>query len=187
VQIQSPPAAPEPTDVAKLFEVLGRQVFADITGLAGTQANAAATYRQNLETALAFGKEASELAKQAGMLSAKDRAFDAIDTAESEGKINADEARDLRLSALRKMVGDSGSARRGGRLREEAPDRRRRRGQGRTGGQLHRTGARRDDPRQPRVRRPAARTGAGGRGPERSTSCRRTRLPRSRSPAATAR
>jgi hypothetical protein len=108
VTVQQAPAAPEPTDVAKLFEIIGRQVFTDITGLAGTQSNAAATYKINSDAALAYGKEASELAKQAGMLGAKDRAFAAIDTAEQDGKISADEAKDLRLRALRTMVGDSG-------------------------------------------------------------------------------
>lgn len=107
VSVQNPPAAPEPTSLAKVFELLGRDLFRDITGLAGTQANAAATYKQNLETALAYGKEASELAKQAGMLNAKDKAFASIDAAEADGKISKDEAHDLRLSALKKMVGDS--------------------------------------------------------------------------------
>jgi hypothetical protein len=109
VSIQNAPAAPEPTDLGKIFELLGKEVFRDLTGLAGTQAAAAATYKQNLDTALAFGKEASELAKQAGMLGAKDKAFSAIDSAEQDGKISSSEAHDLRLSALQKLVGDAGS------------------------------------------------------------------------------
>lgn len=109
VSIQNAPAAPAPTDLTKVFELLGRAVFGDITGLSGTQANAAATYKQNLDTALAFGKEASELAKQAGMLNAKDKAFASIDAAEADGKITQEEAHDLRLSAFKKMVGEADS------------------------------------------------------------------------------
>lgn len=109
VSVQVPPSAPEPSDLSKAFELLGRQAFADFAGLPGTQANAAAAYRQNLDTALAFGKEASELAKQAGMLGAKDKAFSSINDAENEGKITAQEAHDLRMSALKTIVGESGS------------------------------------------------------------------------------
>ncbi len=108
VSIQNVPAVPDPAGVRTAADILGRQTFADITGLAGTQANAAAAYQQALQSAGAFGKEASELAKQAGMLGAKDRAFASIDSAEQDGKISKEEAHDLRLSALKKIVGDAG-------------------------------------------------------------------------------
>ncbi|MDH6435721.1 hypothetical protein M2158_004198 [Streptomyces sp. SAI-144] len=109
VSIQQAPAAPEPSDLGKVFELLGREVFRDMAGLSGTQANAAATYKINSDAALAYGKEAAELAKQAAVLGAKDRAFAAIDNAEQAGQISKDEAHDLRLSALKTIVGGGGA------------------------------------------------------------------------------
>ena len=76
-----------------MLQLLGQDAFRDLTGLAANQANAAATYRQNLESALAYGKEASVLAQQAGMLAAKDRAMAAIDQSEDQGQITDAEAR----------------------------------------------------------------------------------------------
>ena len=57
---------PDPAGVAAALDALGKQSFADITGLAGTQANAAAAYGKAMDTALAFGKEASTLAQAGG-------------------------------------------------------------------------------------------------------------------------
>ncbi|MCO8269652.1 hypothetical protein M1L60_03490 [Actinoplanes sp. TRM 88003] len=110
VNVQNAPSAPDPSSLSTIAQLLGQESFRDLTGLTGTQANAAAAYKQNLESALAFGKEASELAKQAGMLAAKDRAFAAIDSAEADGKITSEEAHGLRMSALKKVVGDTSSA-----------------------------------------------------------------------------
>jgi hypothetical protein len=107
VSIQNVPNAPEPAGVRPLLEALGKEAFPDITGLAGTQANAAAAYQQALDTAFKFGKEASTLAQQAAMINAKDKALGAIDKAEDDGKISSDDAKQLRLSALRKMVGET--------------------------------------------------------------------------------
>jgi hypothetical protein len=107
VSIQNAPSVPDPAGVGPVLEALGRESFRDLAGLAGTQANAAAAYQQALDTAYKFGKEASVLAQQAAMINAKDKALGAIDKAEAEGKINADEAKQLRMSALKKMVGES--------------------------------------------------------------------------------
>jgi hypothetical protein len=107
VSIQNAPSVPEPAGVRPVLEALGRESFPDITGLAGTQANAAAAYQQALDTAFKFGKEASTLAQQAAMINAKDKALGAIDSAEDSGKIDANEAKQLRVSALKKMVGDA--------------------------------------------------------------------------------
>jgi hypothetical protein len=106
VSIQNAPNAPEPAGVGPVLDAVTRQSFADITGLAGTQANAAAAFSKAMDTATEFGKEASTLAQQAAMIGAKDKALGAIDEAEAGGKIDAKEARDLRVAALRKMVGD---------------------------------------------------------------------------------
>ena len=106
VSIQNAPSVPNPTGVGTVLQALGQESFRDITGLAGTQANAAAAYQQALDTAYKFGKEASTLAQQAAMLKASDKTMNAIDNAEADGKITADEAKELRMSALKKMVGE---------------------------------------------------------------------------------
>ena len=108
VAIQNAPAAPEAAGIRAAADILGRQTFADVTGLAANQANAAAAYQQALSTALAFGKEASVLAQQAAMMKGVDKSMDTIDKTESAGKIDAEEAKGLRMSALRRLVGESG-------------------------------------------------------------------------------
>ena len=105
VAIQNAPAAPDPTGLAQLIELLGQQTFPDITGLAANQQNAAAAYQQALETAAEFGKEASKLTQQAAMLKSLDKSMAAIDKAEVDKKIKPEEAAKLRNSALEKVVG----------------------------------------------------------------------------------
>lgn len=111
VSLQSVPQAPDPTGLQPALDALAKQSFADITGLAGTQANAVAAYAKAMDTAMAFGKEASTLAQQAAMTKNIDRTMSAIDRAEDSGKIDTKDAKALRLSALKSLVGDSGSER----------------------------------------------------------------------------
>jgi outer membrane protein OmpA-like peptidoglycan-associated protein len=108
VAIQNAPDIPGPAGVAAALDALGKQVFADITGLAGTQANAAAAYSKALDTALAFGKEASALTQQAAALGSRDRTLAAIDKAEQERKITPEEAKRLRTTAIEKSLGMDG-------------------------------------------------------------------------------
>ena len=110
ISIQNAPSAPDPAGVRFALDALGKQSFPDITGLAGTQANAAAAYQQALDTAFKFGKEASTLAQQAAMLKSLDKTMGAIDKAEAGDKIDSAKAKDLRTAALGKLVGDSGNA-----------------------------------------------------------------------------
>src|SRR5262249_52357629 len=105
VTIQNAPAAPDPFGLRAALELLGKESFADITGLAGTQANAAMAYSKALETATEFGKEASKLAQQAAMLKALDKSMASIDKQASQGKIKPEDAEKLRKVALEKAVG----------------------------------------------------------------------------------
>ena len=110
VNIQNAPQAPDPTGVKAVLDVLGKESpFRDITGFAGTQANAAAAFSKAMDTALAFGKEASQLAQQAAMTQNIGQTMRAIDKAEGENKIDKDKAKQLRASALEKMTGDTPS------------------------------------------------------------------------------
>jgi hypothetical protein len=109
VSIQNAPTAPDPIGVRAALDTLAKQSFTDITGLAGTQANAAAAYQQALDTAFKFGKEASVLAQAASMNKNIDKTMDAIDKADTGNKIDKDTAKDLRTTALKKLVGDDTS------------------------------------------------------------------------------
>jgi len=88
VSIQNAPQAPDPNGLGAALETLTKQSFSDMTGLPGTQANAAAAFSKAMDTALAFGKEASALAQQAAMVKSKDKVLDTIDKAKQDGKIS---------------------------------------------------------------------------------------------------
>jgi hypothetical protein len=92
VSLQAPASVPDPAGVAAALAALGKESFTDITGLAGTQANAAAAYSKALDTALAFGKEASTLAQQASAIKSMDKTLATIDKAEAQKKIAPDDA-----------------------------------------------------------------------------------------------
>jgi hypothetical protein len=109
VNIQNAPQAPEPAGVRAALDTLAKQSFADITGLAGTQANAAAAYAKAMDTALEFGKESSKLAQQAAMTKNVGQTMRAIDRAEAESKIDQADAKQMRTSALRTMAGETAS------------------------------------------------------------------------------
>ncbi|QIG46302.1 hypothetical protein G5V57_00115 [Nordella sp. HKS 07] len=107
IGMQTPQAAPDPAGVKAALDALARSSFTDITGLAGTQANALAAYSKAMDTALAFGKEASDLAKQAAATRNVGQTMRAIDKAEADNKIEKSDAKQLRTSALKTMAGDA--------------------------------------------------------------------------------
>lgn len=107
VNIQNAPNLPDPAGLQTLMATLGKgDVFRDLTGLNQNQLNAAAAYAKALDTAQAFGKEASEMAqsmakiqaaldaKKAGAISNKD-ASDAI-TKEIKGKTPEEEQKEVK-------------------------------------------------------------------------------------------
>ncbi|HMR84983.1 MAG TPA: hypothetical protein PKE30_17680, partial [Niabella sp.] len=69
VNIQNAPAAPDPTGLQNILELMGKSdAFRDLTGLSQNQLNALATFQKTMDTAQSFGKEAAELAKAAAKL-----------------------------------------------------------------------------------------------------------------------
>ena len=104
VSIQNAPQAPDPTGLAAALETLTKQSFPDITGLTGTQANAAAAFAKAMDTALAFGKEASALAQQAAMVKSKDKVIDTIDKAKQDGKISDEDEKKHTNNLLDRMT-----------------------------------------------------------------------------------
>ncbi|MBV6439257.1 MAG: hypothetical protein DYG98_24230 [Haliscomenobacteraceae bacterium CHB4] len=87
VNIQNAPNLPDPTGLQGLLQLLGKgDAFRDLTGLNQNQLNALATFQKSLDTAQAFGKEASELAKAAG-------AMKLIEEAQQKGIVSNEEAK----------------------------------------------------------------------------------------------
>jgi hypothetical protein len=80
-------------------------VFRDITGLEGTQKNAAAALQQSLQTATTFGTKAADLALQGKMSKDIDKAMKTITTARQQGLIDDKQAAGLMETAIRGMVG----------------------------------------------------------------------------------
>ena len=106
VAMQSAPAAPDPTGVGALLQLLGQgDIFRDITGLAGTQANAAAALQGAFQTATTFGTKAADLALQGKMAKDIDKALKTIQTAKAQGLISEQQAGALTEAAIRGMVG----------------------------------------------------------------------------------
>lgn len=86
VNVQNAPAAPDPTGLQGLLTLLGKSdSFRDITGLSENQRNALAAFQSSLQSAQAFGKEAADLAKTAGILGV-------IKDAQKSGTLSKDEA-----------------------------------------------------------------------------------------------
>ncbi|WP_029107765.1 helix-hairpin-helix domain-containing protein [Mycobacterium sp. URHD0025] len=106
IAMQNAPAAPDPTGVGAALSLLGQAgAFKDITGLEGTQRNAAAALQQSLQTATTFGTKAADLALQAKMSKDIDKAIKTIGSAKQQGLINDAQAAGLTETAIRGMVG----------------------------------------------------------------------------------
>jgi len=106
VAMQSAPAAPDPTGVGAVLQLLGQSgIFRDMAGLEGTQRNAAAALEGAFQTATAFGTKAADLALQGKMAKDIDKAMRTIQAARSQGLITDEQAGQLTEAAIRGMVG----------------------------------------------------------------------------------
>src|SRR4029079_2120029 len=69
VNIQNAPAAPDPTGLQAMLQLIGKSdSFRDLTGLNQNQLNALATFQKTMDTAQSFGKETAGLAKAAAAM-----------------------------------------------------------------------------------------------------------------------
>src|SRR5688572_29906853 len=85
VAFQNAPAAPDPTGLGAAFGLLGQSgLFKDITGLEGTQRNAAAALQGAFQTATTFGTKAADLALQAKMSKDIDKTMKTIQAAKTQ-------------------------------------------------------------------------------------------------------
>ncbi|HXF76240.1 MAG TPA: peptidase C39, partial [Methylomirabilota bacterium] len=106
INLQNAPAAPDPTGLAAALQLLGTpNLFKDITGLEGTQRNAAAALQSAFETAQFFGGKAADLALQAKMAKDVDKAMRTIQNAKTAGLIDDKQAQELSAGAIRAMIG----------------------------------------------------------------------------------
>ncbi|MDI9238770.1 helix-hairpin-helix domain-containing protein [Lysobacter sp. LF1] len=106
INLQNAPAAPDPTGLAAAMQLLGTpNLFKDITGLEGTQKNAAAALQGAFDTAQFFGGKAADLALQAKMARDIDKAVKTIDSAKQRGLISDAQAQDLTKNAISGMIG----------------------------------------------------------------------------------
>jgi hypothetical protein len=106
VALQNIPSAPDPTGLGAALSLLGQSgVFKDITGLEGTQRNAAAALEGAFNTATAFGTKAADLALQGKMSKDIDKAMKTIQSAKTQGLIDDAQAQKLTETAIRGMVG----------------------------------------------------------------------------------
>ncbi len=106
IAMQSAPAAPDPTGLAGALALLGQSgLFKDITGLEGTQRNAAAALEQAFNAATTMGTKAADLALQGKMAKDVDKAMKTINTAKQQGLITDEQAGKLTETAIRAMVG----------------------------------------------------------------------------------
>jgi len=109
INIQNTPQAPEYAGVSAITGLLGKEnVFKDMTGLAGTQANAAAGLQQAFSTATSFGKEAvglTNLALQYRMAKDLPSTLDSIQSAKSKGLLKPEQAQSLTEKAFNSAMG----------------------------------------------------------------------------------
>ena len=106
INMQTAPATPDPTGLAAALSLLGTpNLFKDITGLEGTQANAIQALKSAFDTAQFFGGKAADLALQGKMARDVDKAMKTIKSAKDSGLITDKQAQDLAQGAIRGMIG----------------------------------------------------------------------------------
>ncbi|WP_442267043.1 tyrosinase family protein [Tenacibaculum sp. ZS6-P6] len=94
VNIQNAPDAPNPTGIAALQDLLGKQSFKDITGLEQNQKNALEALKASLSTAQAFGTKAGDMAALGAQL-------EAIKKAKENKMLDHDKAKSLTEEAIK--------------------------------------------------------------------------------------
>jgi hypothetical protein len=106
VAMQNAPAAPDPTGLTGALTLLGQSgVFKDITGLEGTQRNAAAALQSALDTAQFFGGKAADLTLQSRMAKDIDKTMRTIQSAKEGGLLTDAQAQELTKNAITGMIG----------------------------------------------------------------------------------
>ncbi|MBW2690698.1 MAG: hypothetical protein JRC99_12295, partial [Deltaproteobacteria bacterium] len=107
IAMQTAPAAPDPTGLGAAFNLLGKSdVFKDMTGLAGTQANALKALETTSKSVTDLAGLAADIQKQGAMKKDIGKTLKTIQEAEGKKQISKDQANKLSYSALSSMVGE---------------------------------------------------------------------------------
>ena len=107
IAMQTAPAAPDPTGLGAAFNLLGKgDVFKDMTGLAGTQANAIKALETTSKSVTDLAGIAADIQKQGAMKKDIGKTLKTIQEAEGNQQISKDQANKLSYSALSSMVGE---------------------------------------------------------------------------------
>ena len=107
INMQNAPAAPDPTGLSAAFNLLGKSdVFKDMTGLAGTQANAIKALETTSKSVTDLASLAADLQKQTAMKKDIGKTLKTIQEAEGNKQITKDQANKLAYGALSSMVGE---------------------------------------------------------------------------------
>ncbi|UFS63484.1 hypothetical protein LOH54_04970 [Sulfurimonas sp. HSL-3221] len=107
INMQTAPNAPDPTGLGAAFELLGKSdAFKDMTGLAGTQANAIKALETTSKSVTDLAGMAADLKKQTAMKKDIGKTLQTIDDAKKKNQISDMQANGLSYSALSSMVGE---------------------------------------------------------------------------------
>ncbi|MCD6430374.1 MAG: hypothetical protein J7L57_04040 [Deltaproteobacteria bacterium] len=107
INMQTAPNAPDPTGLGAAFNLLGKSdVFKDMTGLEGTQANAIEALKTTSKSVTDLAGMAADLQKQGTMKKNIGKTLKTIQEAEGNKQISKDQANKLAYSALSSMVGE---------------------------------------------------------------------------------
>jgi hypothetical protein len=107
INMQNAPTAPDPTGLTAAFNLLGQSdVFKDMTGLAGTQANAIKALETTSKSVTDLAGMAADLKKQEAMKKDIGKTMKTIQEAEANKQISKEQANQLRMSALGSLVGE---------------------------------------------------------------------------------
>lgn len=105
VQIQNAPDLPVVTGLNKIFELLAKESFTDITGLEGTQRNARAAFDAAMSAMSGVASEAGNLARQQLTGRNGERMLERISQARTDGLLSSTAAEELSSKVLGTLVG----------------------------------------------------------------------------------
>lgn len=108
IAMQTAPATPDPTGLGAAFNLLGKSdVFKDMTGLAGTQANALKALETTSKSVTDLAGLAAGIQKQTAMKKDIGKTLKTIQEAKSKKQITEDQANKLTYRSLSLMAGES--------------------------------------------------------------------------------
>ncbi|MCC6265302.1 MAG: hypothetical protein IT169_17145 [Bryobacterales bacterium] len=111
VAIQNTPDAPLPTTLGELTKVLAQKdLFKDVTGLEGNQANALQAFQRAMQTANFFGKMAAAGAKASFTNRRSEDVMKKVNAAVKSGDMSKEDGKAVIDKMLSQMKGDTGES-----------------------------------------------------------------------------